>query len=768
MDPGLEGRLSALLAMNPDFDVQDDSKEKEEEIDEIPANSITNETLKEIGKKLGKIHTCFPEASDIEFEGRTEFPKSYKTLSNKERLLLLFSENFRRQYKEKYPNRKPLILCLSNECGVQKFVSTTIKPTVFLFSELIDNWQGTALFIADHIQYEPLENQIKIPDRLLSPEAVMRRRKGNSFEMATLLCSILIGNGFPACVVSGYATREIVNNDLRRVVCPFIPKKDDNEEKPTEVVKPVNKYALKKPPDLTSNFLQEMEQRRLDAIRKEQEALEEEEKRKIEELEKLPPDEHHGYRIHAWVTIICNAQWSYKPSDRELDSEGNRYPPKAFFIEPSTGFRHEVDDPCYLGVESVWNQYNYYVNRQEPISDIKNMHWDLSNTNHWEHLLPGEPLECRVERPLPDDIEALTLDEELSKEKHLDMPVSWVEQFDVSLPDYEERYFGGEKTDFYKRAVLERFAPYKKVDGLIKRLTLYDTLEYENPFYRWEWYENRQDLLEVVKIDFGTKEVEEHFSKGRSDSLKVFLHNVDPHQGKIFKFYHKPRFDALKELHYYNDYIKEFYDCRKDLLHYREFKTQKLVLAENTTGEPERKLLQIINKFHRDTSIIAIRDIAIRHFYLLEKKIFLQFHYDTDCITASTRTFQKLPESEMGEEVQFDPSTTTAYISNPSDKQMSNVELFLLLKQLHLDEEKSIKAYKDRLMEIEKILQLRKSQFQSPKLKFTIFDPLRNEAARQLRMEKYEQMKVNYGCMVFRSRGDLGGFVLALIKKSSF
>lgn len=41
--------------------------------------------------------------------------------------------------------------------------------------------------------------------------------------MATLLCSLLIGSGYGAMVVSGYATREVVNNDQKRVDCPHIP-----------------------------------------------------------------------------------------------------------------------------------------------------------------------------------------------------------------------------------------------------------------------------------------------------------------------------------------------------------------------------------------------------------------------------------------------------------------------------------------------------------------------------------------------------------------
>ena len=50
---------------------------------------------------------------------------------------------------------------------------------------------------------------------------MLKDRKGNSFEIATLLCSILIGFGFPAMVVSGYATREVTHNDQRRVTCPY-------------------------------------------------------------------------------------------------------------------------------------------------------------------------------------------------------------------------------------------------------------------------------------------------------------------------------------------------------------------------------------------------------------------------------------------------------------------------------------------------------------------------------------------------------------------
>lgn len=172
------------------------------------------------------------------------------------------------------------------------------------------------------------------------------------------------------------------------------------------------------------------------------------------------------------------------------------------------------------------------------------MEWNLENAACWEHLLPGEPTELRKECPVTDDIDPLTREEELSKEKHLDMPITWVKQLhignpgkkNVTLPpplpnfpvwiyfffvqDFEERYPNGEKIIHFMRAIYERFAPYHKKSGMVSRLTTYTTLDYQEALMRWEWYENRQDLLQIIKINFTTKQLEEYFVRGRPDFLK--------------------------------------------------------------------------------------------------------------------------------------------------------------------------------------------------------------------------------------------------------
>ena len=74
------------------------------------------------------------------------------------------------------------------------------------------------------------------------------------------------------------------------------------------------------------------------------------------ELEKAPADLMYGQRVHSWVLVV--------PGKRDVDT--------AFFIDPCSA-RHQLTDADpqapgaaqYVGVESVWNHRNYYVNMQD-------------------------------------------------------------------------------------------------------------------------------------------------------------------------------------------------------------------------------------------------------------------------------------------------------------------------------------------------------------------------------------------------------------------
>lgn len=209
--------------------------------------------------------------------------------------------------------------------------------------------------------------------------------------MATLLCSLLIGNNYGAFVVSGYATREVVNNDLKRVDCPYIPQCSAQVRSITSIIiiiigafniihtsigspltigARIEKYqfreirqqiTLRSEIDLQSKFVQELEAKRLAKLEAEKqlELLRKTEERII--LEQLGDDPERGKRLHAWVVILSNVDWAAKKS---VDASTNSDEIRPFFIEPTTGAHFSVDDTNYFAIESIWNDHNYYVRCQ--------------------------------------------------------------------------------------------------------------------------------------------------------------------------------------------------------------------------------------------------------------------------------------------------------------------------------------------------------------------------------------------------------------------
>lgn len=599
---------------------------------------------------------------------------------------------------------------------------------------MIGNWKENASFVADFIEYEPLDPPTAMPNRLISPDVLLKRRKGNSFEMATLLCSLLIGTGFSAYVCCGYATREVSKNDQRRVVCPNIPKDvieidDTNEDSLTMI------------PDLKSNFLIEKERMELEKELRKQKRIDDEFNARRKSLEKLPPDNYYGKRVHAWVAVkeTKKAQEPQQLKDEDSESKNEHSTEQTdtlpqtissvFFIEPSTGFRFESDEPTYLGIESVWNHKNYYINRQEPITDISNMSWDFKDLNCWEHFLHDDDFSEDAAEEVDDG----------SNGKYLDMPFSWVKQLHLSNSEFEERYPDGEKSIDYMRTRYERFAPFKNKNGLMTRLTTFETLDYEKPLLRWEWYENRSDLLYLIKINYETSEIEENFIKGRCDSLKYYTYDTEDKNHKILEFYHMTRADSLMKLEVHNDHIRQHFHSRRNCLYYREFRVDSKATRNSGQGL-SKSLVEVIEKYNRNISKEFNKDVAVRH--VTDAEIFIQFQYGTDAITANTRRFIKPPKPDYGcEYIMNDSSYTEGYNASPVLKDPSQVELYLFFLEELREEERCRKDYLHVCRDIEDLIQVRQNELNNPQLKFSIFDPLRNEAARRIRMAKYDMLK---------------------------
>ena len=133
-----------------------------------------------------------------------------------------------------FPKRRELFLAPQNEFGVAKFVCTTVRPTLLPFDQLYEA-RPLAKFVANFLQYEPLEAPDAFPSVLPSPTQVVDWKCGDCFDFAVLLCSWLQGNGYDAYVVCGYAPSYITLKDQSKLPPPSIedeplPPDDESDE----------------------------------------------------------------------------------------------------------------------------------------------------------------------------------------------------------------------------------------------------------------------------------------------------------------------------------------------------------------------------------------------------------------------------------------------------------------------------------------------------------------------------------------------------------
>jgi len=81
---------------------------------------------------------------------------------------------------------------------------------------------GACRFVAEYVTFEPLEKPLHPPQNLPSPHSVLAWQAGDSFDCAVVLASLLLGAGFDAYVVMGYAPRPVTLGDLQREECPLL------------------------------------------------------------------------------------------------------------------------------------------------------------------------------------------------------------------------------------------------------------------------------------------------------------------------------------------------------------------------------------------------------------------------------------------------------------------------------------------------------------------------------------------------------------------
>ncbi|CAH0551832.1 unnamed protein product [Brassicogethes aeneus] len=547
--------------------------------------------------------------------------------------------------------------------------------------------------------------------------------------IATALCSLLIGFGYNAYVVSGYAIKDITEKIMLRIDCPFVEVAEDEEVE--EEVEKVSKYTVTPPRDLRSKLLLMMEGREKEKIRLEEEKAAEIERNRMLDEEKRPFDSLEGQRIHGWILL---------KEGKDVEAP--------FFLEPTTGFRYELDSAMYCGIESLWNDKNYWINMQQCTEGMSCIEYDLTDVEKWEHLLIGEPIGSRKYKT--EDIgEEDDGGKEMYDEKHLDMPLSW--SLPISMPHeaLATRFPNGSKTSHYKRTIVEEFAPYVMSDGLVTRIASYKDFDCTVLVKIEERYKNRSDKLYKNVYDLETNIVEDYFHPGREDGCIKHTHYHNKESIDDFRILDfNNRFDGLIKIETDLKHLTEHYANRDD------FQNNRHTDYGPKTDGRRRDIIKITEKYDRNEKLHYADDINIREFNFPTREINIKYHYGPSQITYSTRYFQKPPPAEIGEVETFHPELTFGYQSDLEAKPPTLVQLYYLLEKQMKDEERLTDDVRIMEKQIKDFLFLRNRELAFPSLEVSLFNReqnienrmamLQEEAEAKLQMDKEMEEETDY------------------------
>ncbi|XP_027131457.1 dynein regulatory complex subunit 7 isoform X3 [Larimichthys crocea] len=652
-------------------------------------------------------------------------PESYRVNSPDEVRVLAIAESFQRQYSYLYPDRKPLLLCPVNECGV-KFVSTSLRPTPNVYPELY-TWEGCASFVANFLSLDPLEPPVDPPCHLLSSTSVLRRQRATCFESATLLCSLLLGADYNAYCVSGYAVREMCLLDQSQQECPLLAEEEGrsviSEQEPQD-----NKYTVRPPMELDSRFLAQQEKKKQEA-----EAALLLKQKLQEQSEQRPADDPlRGLRVHCWV-LVLSGSWSVQEN---------------FFIDPLTGKSYTTKDDNFLGVESAWNNLNYYVNLQECNNSCKDMVFDLEDLKTWEPLLYGAVSKNQLILEASEGNEEMTVskvndDKEEERPRVLRMPTSWVGPISISQRDLETRYPEGQRVTRYRRAKLERFAPWIS-EGLVTRLTTYKDLDCTEVVMVKEWYQHRKDHLEQREVNKVDNVTTERFKDGRSFKLLFHRYTSLSKDSQHDMKFSSTRVDGLVRRVDSPFDMTEMFEGRSDFLYYRHavFKTRNALPRPDVDNHQVEELIRkLVEHFHRNTSKPANEDVAVRVFTVgFQCRIDLTYHLEDYQFSPSKRTFilpREPTERRKGEG--FTPDMVSSFQEDPTEKPLHTLALHKMMVDLMKEKEEVSLQIKESICETKAIVECRRQEEKHVQLYYSPWTTTGAAEARRRRQEMERQ-----------------------------
>lgn len=666
------------------------------------------------GIEVNLSKVAFDEGSTFRSAARPAdaLPATYKSNTTHEKETLQYARNFHRQFSNLYAQRRPIAMIFDNECGVQKFISTFIRPTLLPYPQLATH-DGIGSFVADYVTFEPLATPTKPPAQLQSPNTTLWRQHGTSLDMSLLLCSLLQGAGYDAYGVLGYATKTVATNSRFRLEKPL--RAPEQKAPPSDDAVKTNKYALNLNEKLQSKYEKDMAARR--AAKAKAQANEATNAPSAADEDPMS-DELFGMRLHSWI-LVC---------------AGPKDVAEAFFIEPVTGSVISVLDPNYLGIEFVFNSTNLYVNMQPNHEGLQHMMYDLQDSAHWEYVFPT-PEASRLPRA-----EVLQRDPELMD---VECAPSWVEPLALEPRDYQTQCPQGKRKVLTTDSVIELYAEYLNENGLVRKVTAYENSKLEQVKTVTSTFKHRQDLLlrrtetpaessaGATKADFYLPghpyQVREHRQKLGADPMREV------------RFYVETRADGALRRVETRDELLESYKSRFDRLVMRQIvfdapQNRPLITADSKVEAVTKRVAMIVERYARDPDVDEHDDIE-EVSYTADAFHIRYFRKKSEMSTATI----ELEKPPLGPN-QTIPAVTREFVDQyhpgKDRPRLRNFEIYELLSKCLKMEQKCRQEIRANVEETVAMLSMMRDHEAKINLQVSFYDTMRNEAARRQRIEK--------------------------------
>lgn len=322
-----------------------------------------------------------------------------------------------------------------------------------------------------------------------------------------------------------------------------------------------------------------------------------------EEPEKLVKDPYEGRRKHAWVLI----------------KKGKRGVEKNLFLEPSTGRIYDVDSDYYLTIDSVFNNRNFWINLRPDI-DCKEVSFEnMDSSPHWEYVmldtltfgtLVNENEEEGGEETGQQHIKMTDEEKDLQDiQQVLDMPPPWPPKIILEYEAYHRGSLLGETCQYYSKCKVENFAEYSQVDGLVKRITIYQDFRRLKIKELRYMFKHRVDRLRVRRrFPFEFKTVE-YFDPNVPHNWQRIT-EIDRQTREIIFYKNRNEDGLIKRIEIVGQKTMEYYEDRDDRVIYRSIRFKKGEETRNSFPFKDNHIGNVVitkltQKFEKNPSIRA-------------------------------------------------------------------------------------------------------------------------------------------------------------------